>query len=55
MYALIACSLNKEWDMLVSDINDENIEWANKNISQNNLNEKITGNLFRRILDYITS
>ncbi len=31
--------------MLCSDINDENIEWANKNIKNNNLDNRITSNI----------
>lgn len=43
VYSLIACSLNKEWSFVVSDINEESLEWANKNIKANNLNQNIKG------------
>lgn len=50
VYALIACSLNKNWNFIVSDINEENLEWANKNINHNNFNKNIQSNTFFSIL-----
>jgi methyltransferase len=41
IYALIACSLNKTWKMLVSDIDQQNIEYATNNIEKNNLTDRI--------------
>jgi hypothetical protein len=42
----LACTLNKEWKMLVSDIDDENIHFATRNINQNNLQERIESDCF---------
>ncbi len=43
IYALVACSLNKTWHMLVSDIDQQNIDYATNNIKRNNLNDRIKG------------
>lgn len=43
IYALIICSMNKEWKMLVSDIDVENIESARENVAKNNLESRISG------------
>jgi hypothetical protein len=33
--------MNKQWKMIVSDINEENIHWATKNVLENNLADRI--------------
>jgi len=35
VFALLISSLNKGWRMTVTDIDDENIQWANKNVGNN--------------------
>ncbi len=42
VFGLLACGLNKNWQMLTSDISSENIDYASKNISSNNLNNRIS-------------
>ncbi len=42
MFDLLICSLYKDWTMLTSDIDIENIAWAKKNIDLNpELRERI--------------
>ena len=41
VFSLLACGLNKNWQMLTSDMSSENIDFASKNISSNNLDNKI--------------
>lgn len=43
MYGLIACSINKNWKLIGSDISVDNIEWSRKNIESNHLQENISG------------
>ncbi len=37
VFSLLICSLNKSWKMTATDIDDENIEWTQKNIRDNHL------------------
>ncbi len=48
IYALILCKLNSSWEMLVSDIDDVNIEYSLKNVCQNQLDDRIKGNFHDR-------
>ena len=43
MFGLLICCLNKEWEMVSSEVNDESIQWAQNNIKKNNLEERISG------------
>ena len=43
IYALILCKLNKNWKMLVSDIDNVNIDYANKNVIENKMSGQIIG------------
>ncbi len=43
VFGLLICSLNKEWEMVSSEVNDESIQWAQNNIKKNNLEERISG------------
>ena len=45
IYALILCKLNKDWKMLVSDIDSVNIDYSNKNVSKNKMSNQINGTL----------
>lgn len=40
--------MNKEWKMIASDVDDESIDWARKNIERNQLDSRI---LLRKVLD----
>jgi 23S rRNA A1618 N6-methylase RlmF len=45
--------MNKQWKMIVSDIDDESIDFANKNVSNNNLQSRISSkslNLSNKLL-----
>lgn len=41
IFGLLMCSLIKQCKMLVTDIDEENVKWAQENVTANNLNERI--------------
>ena len=43
VFGLLICSLNKQWEMVSSEVNDLSIQWAQNNIKKNNFEERITG------------
>jgi 23S rRNA (adenine1618-N6)-methyltransferase len=45
IFGLLMCSLIKNCKMLVTDIDEENIKWAQENVTANNLNERIKSKL----------
>jgi 23S rRNA A1618 N6-methylase RlmF len=42
IFSLLACTLNKKWKMLTSEIDDSNYEYAVNNVKINKLNDQIT-------------
>lgn len=46
VFSLLACVMNPNWEMLVSDIDEKNIEYAQANVTRNNLNVKIKGECY---------
>ena len=45
IYPLLGCRQNG-WSFLASEVDDQNLEFASKNIQQNNMENKITGAVF---------
>lgn len=46
VFDLLACSMNKEWRIIASDMNDDNVKWARENVELNSdLKNKIQSNI----------
>ena len=43
VFSLIACSMNKNWKMIASEIDDTNFEYASENVKINRLEDRIEG------------
>lgn len=45
VFDILACTMNKEWRMIASDMNDDNLKWARENVEMNSdLKERIQSN-----------